>query len=378
MWALSADAVQALGGAHSIECIASVSLDGQTLVERLPIEGATLVEEWSGRSVSAELTLPVVDDTGTLLTSSPTSPLAPFGQRITLTGLIKVGSLVLDQVPMGRYLITDPEPTADEEWHRYSNGAWVPLARQYSVKAVDLLDLVADDPLLSDYAASGTTYADSVALLDGLMPMGPWVTTRSSPLGATWTDDRMDALMSLADLEGCVSAVSRVGTYLPRSAARKSTPDWTLVTSGQGATLGRFRRTPSVAGLRQAVVVTGTAGDESAQMPTRGVDYIRSGPLRWGGPMGKRGLKATNPLATSDATAQAMATTQLANLVARLTVPVTFECADHLGLECLDTVAVPLPDKTLTGIVSRIERSLDGSADARVTASVPWTEVWSG
>lgn len=60
-------------------------------MERLPIaRGATLVEEWQSQTVSSTLSLPIVDSVGTLLTERITSPLAPFGQRLKITQLVKV------------------------------------------------------------------------------------------------------------------------------------------------------------------------------------------------------------------------------------------------------------------------------------------------
>lgn len=374
MWPILQSTVDALAGSVEYEVIASVSL-GETLVERLPIaRGATLVEEWQSQTVSSTLSLPIVDSVGTLLTERITSPLAPFGQRLKITQLVKVAGLVIDQVPLGEFLIIDPDP-GEERWHRYREGAWVSMGAQLDVKAVDLLELVSAAPLLQDVAPSGTTLSDSAKLLDGILPIGAWQAKRTSPSGTTWTDERVDGLASLAALEGCVPAVSRVGAYLPRSSTIKATPDW-ILTGGPSGVLGAVRRSAAAAGIVQAVLITGETGDENDQRPTRGVAYITRGPLRYGGPFGRRALKEHNPLARTDGIATEMAETRLANLLAKLSVTVTVTCANHPGLEVLDTVTLSLPTGPLTGLATRIERPLDGRSDMEVTVSIPWEQVW--
>lgn len=380
MWPIGADALTAFGGSFGLSCTASASREGTTT----PLDvgpGSVWVEEWTGQSVSSTLTLVVVDATGALLSSDLASPLAPFGQRVTVSAQVMVGSQVIEQIPMGTYRIDEPDE-GEEQWWRYSNGVWVPSASVVTVKAVDLLDEVADNILMSDFVPSGTIYSDSLRLLDGLLPMGPWAASGASP-GGTWADSRIAALAALADAVGRVPAMSRVGAYLPRSLAVKGTPDWTPKLGDPGAVLAAFTRALSASGVYNAVLVTGETDD---QKPTRGVDYVKEGPLRWGGPFGRRVLKETNPLAKTDALATSFAVGRLANLLAKLTVPITVRCSANPALEVLDTLGITLPTsggkdadaRVLAGLVTRIELPLDGSADMTVTAAVPWRQVWTG
>lgn len=405
MWPVSDDFRTALGGSYELEVRASVSLGGETLAESLPITaGARLVSELAESSVRQTLTLPISDDHGELLGMSMSSPLAPFGQRITATAYLRVSGMLVESVPLGVLRIDDPGSDG-EEWAYYEatrdvaaggytygeaaltydapvfydggglpqrtvvGGMWVPQGRSYSVRASDLLEMVADDDFLDDFSPTGSLITASVRVLDGLLPMGAWTGAGSSPTGLTYSSDRVAALAGLAALDGRVPAVDRDGSYLPRPSAVKAVPDWTITAR---VDLASVRLSLASAGIHSAVMVT---GEDADQRPTRGVATITTGPLRWGGPFGKRTTKATNPLARTDALAQSIAEGQLAHELARLTIPVSVKAAPNPAMDVLDTVCVVLPDRTLTGLATRIDLPLDG-ADMDVTVAVPWQEVW--
>ncbi len=373
-WTVSDAYRTALGGSYDVSCRASVSLEGRTLCESLPIApGASLTSEWAGQSVRDRLTLPLVDDTAELLAMDLESPLAPFGQRVQVTAEVSVSGKLVDAIPMGTFRIDDPG-SEGETWTTYQRGAqviWVPTARTYTVQAGDLLDLVAEHPIVTDMTATGTLSGDSARLLDGLIPLG-WTSSTASPSGTVWTDDRLSALSQLAERASMVPAVGRDACYRPRSTKIASQPDWTLTA---GSTLISYGIKVSSAGLYNAVVVT---GEDATQKPTRGAAYVGAGPLRWGGPMGKRELEVNNPAARSNALATSIAQGQLDGLLAKLAVPVVARCRPNPAIDVMDTMQLTLPrGVTYTGLVTRLVTPLHPGEDQEVEVAVPWNQVWN-
>lgn len=301
--------------------------------------------------VQATGSLTVISEGRSLRPRHPTDPLAPFGQMIGIT--YTVGDV---NISLGYYDITDV-PSATETARR---NPFLVTGSLVQLSISDRLSVFQDDTQIS-----ATTPRSSSAWAE-IQRMSPIPVVRSLPdavipSGMTYSK-KYDAIVSLMALMGAEPAVTREGALT----ARISSP-W-LTGAPPVATISAVisRDDGFTNNLYNAVAVT-NASDSSilgyAEI-TNPTDPLSV--TRWG----RRRVKTIeNPLATTQAAANASAQTYLARYSTINTQTVTVECPPRWDLELGDMVLVidPITCENLVGAITGIQGKLDPTATMKLT-----------
>ena len=209
-----------------------------------------------------------------------------------------------------------------------------------------------------------TVRATAIKVVDRLLSVGAWTASDTvDSTGVVWTDSRADALGTVLGQSGLVPWVDRHGV-LQAIPTTQGTPvaQWDVIDYRRG-------------GLSDALVNTITVdGTGSNQEHVSGTATITTGPLRYGGPFGRRGRRVSNELMRTNAACQSMARHMLANIIRTTTIPVTVTIPVDPCLDPLDTVTISTPEGDMTGLAVAGAVS-GGSALMSVTVAVPWQEV---
>lgn len=358
-------------GKHDADWIVDVSYDGFVTAPGLPLAPLGSVTFAAGSNIQASgrlyLTSDVRDPRGRLLTPRAiTDTLAPFGQEVEIRRRISTGGTTLGVVPLGRFRLREV-PLAAETARRLG-ASFETEAVELELVVVDRFEAVeADDFTLPEAPRTGTTWAEIRRLSPFPIALNPTLADRPIPSTLVYTGNRLDAMQLLAsNLEGEL-AMTRQGaiTVRPIDPYAAGLPVTDL--SGTIQTL----RSGMSNSLTNVVVVTGR--DPATNDPVIGVARVETGPLRWNGPMGARVRRIGNPLATSQAAANASARTwlfKLSNAQARL---VRCVCLPHPELELGDPVKATDPGtgETVTGIVDRMTFSMDATDLMDVDILIP-------
>lgn len=154
---------------------------GQVLASRVPVDSARL--EWaSDRVVPAQLTYDAPLDWAP---QAPMDPLGRFGQRSVVTAVCQSQDGSTWRVPLGQYLHT----------------SWRVTDRAVSVTAVDLMQVLEDDPMAWPSSPEpGATLRSEMQRLAGSLPvvLDEGVVDRHVPVSAQWGRSRSESVVKLA------------------------------------------------------------------------------------------------------------------------------------------------------------------------------------
>lgn len=277
---------------------------------------------------------------------TPYDPLANFGQRAVLTGLVESEGRTVE-VPFGQFLIT----------------MWEEKDDAVEVEAYDLMQILAENPMPfpSSPPPSATLFSELVRLADGLPVI---LDCEDVPVdrGIQFGYDRVEAVKNLCEASGVSYAVKADGCLH----AFTSDVNAPVVLYSQGElVVEAFRQAPQRRANRVLVV-----GDEEKSVHAFAEN---DAPPYNFDEYGRVTLRVENEAATTREAAQSIANAK-AVAVARTVRKRSFTVLADPRLEGGDTVAVVTPGETVTGKVCALALNLsDPSELMRVDVEV---EEW--
>ena len=358
MITLTEDVLEALTGSREGEKLEVSAWYGGRLVAQDLVASSWSMTDDATRQVRREVSLQIEDPEGDLIPLGYEDPLSACGQRLAVQHVMPGG----ERVELGTFLITKSRPAAS--WTISQRGAdrrLICAGASITVTAADLTAVVKADGLAAPQSPPGSVSAVSEIqrLLSGIVPVvigkGVDVDRRVSSLMVydKGQGARIDAAEDLADTLG---AVIRMG---PDGAAYVEVPGtdpvWTVNGGDDGVLIGiDFEQ--SIDKLYNECVSSSSGGNAEITGSYR----IETGPLRWGGPLGRRIVFHDNPAITSVEQASADARTVLTTKVAKRALPITVQCLNHPGLQSSDPVRIEMPTchgfRAVTGAVASISR----------------------
>lgn len=372
---LSETALAALTGSREGEKLEVTAwYDGRLTAKHLQVSSWSLTDDAS-RQVRRELQLTIDDHDGLLVPMQYEDPLAACGQRITATHVMGNG----ERIPLGEFLITKSAPTAS--WilsQRGDTDKLVCAGAQIKVTAVDLTALIkADGFEAPESPPSPTTAREEIVRLVGgrlALVLGQGLNlSEKLPRGTVYDKGSGKRLDALEDLVSARGGVLRMGNdaalYVE---AVSESPVW-AIRGGDDGVLIDAQYEQSIDRLYNVCVSDSSGGT----VEVCGTYRIASGPLRWGGPLGRRIVEHSSPLITSVASAEADARTYLTNKVKNQAITLSVQCLNHPGLQSSDPVVIHLPkaggSRPVRGKVQSISRrgTSAGILQMELDVSVP-------
>lgn len=365
MWDMTDTGRELISGDHAQHVELDAWYDGEITVEGLEVQEFSWTSTLEDDAVRTSIDVTVVDPDGTLLSSDPTSPLAPYGQQLAVTGI--VASLpsadLLEPVPCGMFRVETAE--ADYQWARH-----IPTRKLYPtgglvrVSALDCLaDLVAAE-FTGPTAPAGTVQQAMEELCDGYVGVDvSMLPTSRVPDSVTYEDSKWEAVKALAALADLIPVPTRDGS-LTFLSPLPSTPVWDItIDAGTlvAATLAHDRD-----GLVNAVWATGEE-DYDGTTPIRALAEETDGPFRTSGPMGMQLARTQNTFWTTPAQARSGARAELAKSIRERSVRIPFQSMWNPALDVLDTVRLthdpslpPVPGLVVSLTVDVVNGEMSG------------------
>lgn len=375
-WHVSDTWMDALSAPHTLRWLVSSVRGDQVLADNMEVSDVTCSASLSddATQITRELKCTVADATRELLSTDPMSPLAPWGQRLQVRAEMSVGDAFSELIPVGEFRIESVEGDAATAVLQ-RNGEWLYGGQEVQVTARDMLQQLADEAWTTPLQRiDGNTDVQELArILAGTgIPISPSMAFVHPPgWGLDFGSTRLDAALALAARADRTLWIDRSGAL-----------DWIDPTGGTGtdwsASPGEdvwVSWTPGAdrGHIKNGVLVQGNAGGET-RYGSRGADWIRSGPLAWGGPFGRVPEVITSSTAGSSAKAAAEAKKALTSIGSARTAQVVVTEPANPAKDILDTQHIVTDDRTLTGLITGID--ISGDATMKTTVSIPWEQVW--
>lgn len=348
-----------VAGTLIVEPLVSSWLGGVWLADVPVVSGSVT---WSIRREvpgSLDLTVPRVTPGADWLPTHPAHPLAHYGQVLHMSQRITL--------PVSRRTLVRRLGT-------FRITGWDDEGGTVRVSGVSMFRLIENARLTSasQSRADGTLASELRRLVPAEMGVivGAGLTDRACPR-MTWGESRIDAVRDIAHAWPARLRETVYGevTVLP-PLDETPTPVVTL-TDGVGGTVVSAYSSGSEDGLYNGVIVRGQETDEEGRPLFQAEAWQGSGPLRDGGPFGRKPRFFSSPLINSQITAMTTARSILANAVRQaLTLPVT--CASDPRLEVDDAVEVITDEgrQRYWGYISGLTVPLTHEGDMRVDVEV--------
>lgn len=225
-----------------------------------------------------------------------------------------------------------------------SGGANIPVTAEDRT-----LNLLLDEFLTPEQPAgtSPTVLSEIRRIVGTVVPLAirPDVVDVAVPLDVTYDGPRIDAVM---DLAGRAGASLRMGGNGELEVYKKSqTPVW-VVAGGDDGALINIDRSQSLDLLDNIGVVRGEqkykdAAGQDQTRPLTGIASITSGPLRVGGPHGRKPRRLESKLMDTQAAVDAAAASLITNHYESLTLDLEVTCLPNPALQVGDWVTVTQP-----------------------------------
>lgn len=327
-------------------------LDGVLLAASIPIISGRLSAVTTSKvPESLTFVVPEAVDGFSWVPSSPTHPLARFGQQIDL-GINITSSVTGDvnQWRLGRFRVHD--------W------AWDDLARTVTVTCVGVLSRALEASFTTpEVPRSDGTFASEFRRL--MVPgvsvfIDGGLTDRPIPQALQYPSNRLDALYAIADAWPARIRTDQWGTVRVLAPLPPvPSPVWNL-TDGMVGTVVSAPRTDTRTGLYNVVVGTCSATNTAAVAPIVAVAQILSGPLAVttdGTGYGAVVKNWSSPLAVTQSEMQAAVDTMLVE-ASRPAVVSTVNCAPDPRIGLDDAISVTRAGETWWGYVVSYELPL--------------------
>jgi hypothetical protein len=377
---ISAAALSVLDGSYVPQVKVDAWYDGELVLEDVPWSAGQLGDDTTRDLVSSGSMTSVAPDSS-LIPSSWDAPLACFGSELQVRVGVPLAGQGVEWFSLGWYVIEDFGCTEWYQPYEHSDGTieWV-------VRGTQVENTIGDRWQLVDQAAFATpeqpasltsVIAEIKRLVDGIVDVSDLsgITDQAIPDSVVYSDSRATAVSDLAAVLALRPRMSRDGTLdlVPIVPASMS-PVWT-VTINDDEAVARIRswtRKGDRSGLYNQFVSSGTSVGGT---PVQGVVTTDTGPLRFGGPFGQVPLKNNSALLTTIEACSADAARQQQKYGGGQTVLVPANVPANPALEVDDVIALELPNRTLTGPVATIDRTL-GQVSMDVTVRVSREALW--
>jgi hypothetical protein len=345
---IGASNVAILEGNHSARYVVSSFYGTELTLADLNIDpsNSTLTFDASSDTQGSG-TLYVVSQGESLRPRLKTDPLAAYGQEVAISYV--VGTDI--NIALGRFRITDV-PSATETYRFASD---VISGSVVELTLADRFDILVNDSFL---AASSP---QSTSAWDEIQRISPIPVVRSLPdatVPATLVyQNKLDAIKKLMTLMGGEPAMTREGALT----ARLST-SWALGLDPVTSITGVIERDDGMSNhLFNCIVVTNS--NDSSIVGIAQIDDP-SNPLCVTGPLGRRVKTVQDPLATTQAAADASARTYLTQYSTQQTQTVKVTCLPRWDIELGDFIQIvdPNTDEEILGTVVNMQCSLSPTA----------------
>lgn len=341
-----------LSGAAGWSPTASSWLDGTSLATSIPIaSGKLTVAVGSQVPESLTFTVPAVDGTTSWVPTSPTSPLARFGQAIDIG--INVTHPVTRETTwtrLGRFRVSD--------WSHDD------VAGAVNVSCVGVLARVGEYRFLTPEVprTGGTLASEFRRLMSPGIPVSidSTLTDRACPKSFQWSQDRLDALYDIADAWPARLRTDQYGQILLLPPLPDVPTPVVELTDGENGTVVSAPRSDTRDKLSNVVVASSSSTDATALDPISQTARITTGPLAANDDGSGYGFVVeylSSPLITTNAQAFAAAQTRLA-ASARPAVVRTVMCVPDPRIELDDAISVTRDGVTEWGWVIGYELPL--------------------
>lgn len=344
------------GSAPDAKMVFHAFYDGR-LASVDPLPADSWVLKWSARART------VVRSEGSVTIGDETGSLAPWGLSDALSAAGSVVSAVFhcagESLDLARFTVVDNKP---DERMFIAAGRWASTGASIGLTLAELSKVVQDDEFIAAESppAGATVVSEIRRLLIGRcgVIVSPDIADRPLP-AMVHPENRLEAVYALVDMLGDArfTGDGQVELYAPGNA-----PIFTI----RGKPMGNLVKVAREQKRDNFINVVVSTGRDAAGNELKAYARVMSGPLRDGGPLGRR-IDRHNAVANTQEGVQADADTRLANLLRDSTVEVPFECVPSalIGAEAGDVGQIMFPaadgnEHALTGRL--LEAQVSGSA----------------
>jgi hypothetical protein len=298
----------AIRSSHEMVVQVDAYLGGELLAENLPVTAGE-VSLKSGEGVRGECNLTIVDKTGALLATSPTSPLAIYGQELHIQRGIRYGPNDVELISLGWFRIqtndareywrlpADVDPLTDP----YDSNQWEFGGAEISINGLDRFSRISDDRFLqaSQPPEFATCISEMVRLTEDILPIesdfGWYLSDRDVPRSMVYEEDRGAAIASLAAAANGRVYVDNYGVLVARALQQ-------TYIDGPAPRVTSITTQMTRDGIYNAVVARGEEIEGLAPVQGLAVDVGEFSPTRWDGNFGHVPMFYASPvLRTQDA-----------------------------------------------------------------------------
>lgn len=302
-------------GSFTMEYAADLYYAGERVLASLPV-GKVRITEDDSRAVKASgsCTITWADDFGrSIMPQDIGDMFSPFGSELALYALVSAGTVLAERIPIGWFQITDVPTMRDAtmffQSRRITTGTVLELTLQD--RFVQIQRDTFDVPSAPSQTAS---VWQEIGTLTG-MPMVR--TIPDAPISRTvaYQEDRMQAVLDLADIIGGVPYATPTGALSMRTKTWGATVD--TLRRGDDGTIVSIDRAMSADGVYNKVVFR---GQDDAQGTVLASSEILAGPLRTRNadgsrsPAHRRPTFRSNQFVTTEDQAQAYTDSELARV----------------------------------------------------------------
>lgn len=346
MAAVSPAFAAALQGSFEYRVAVDVWADGRLVTIDGPLDvtsGSLSITD--GQAVRSAVSLTVADPDGLIRPTGDDSSITPYGPELNIRAGIRLGARV-ELVSLGWFPITSVK--VDQRWRTYQSATdtiRVPSGT-VQIEAVDRAQWIAEARFEArEQPRSATVLGECARILAGV---APWqapagITDRGIPSTITYDDDRLGALVKLADALNADPVADPSGsiTLVDRT---WGAPVWT-VAGGDDGVLASWQRQMTRDGVYNAAVVSG-ADPDNGLAPKMGRARQADGPLRY-----RPGFRIpyfqASPILTTQSQVDKAATTTLARVVSQRTQTVDVECSPNPAITAGDILTLQAPRGTV-------------------------------
>lgn len=350
---LSSDMLDAIAGSvPDARIVCNSWYDGDLVAAKLPVSNWSI--RWDGGDrnlVQGKGSFTVTDSSGLLAPWGYDEPLSAAGSQLQVAFECAAGS-----VDLARLTISSNAPT--EQWRVAGPlTQWVAAGASIPITADDLTLIVQDEPFLASETppTAATAISEVRRLLKGICPVyvAPGVVDANVPGSIVYKDDRLATVFDLVKSLNCRYRMTGSGQLEIYPLAKTDTV-WTIRGKDGGAMVS-LNRTQNRGDLITGVL----SNSNDPALEIKALATITSGPLRFGGPLGRK-INRHNALANTQAGVQKDAESMLENFTTMKTVTLRIICSFHPGVQIGDWVRVAQPiidgsEYPLDGLVSMVE-----------------------
>lgn len=291
-WPLEPQAAVLLNRSHGVTARVLASINGSAFVEPVQLASGSIAVDLSSpvrRSLSCEIVADVDDPSVDAFAAELRVEYGIVDDATARTWWVPVGTFVVSEaVEAGAGVVS---VTAPDRWQRIIEARF----EQPRTTSGDTVQAIVD--LLTE--------ADARIVVD----------TSRAPTGthgtSLWERDRDEAITKLAQSIGAVVYFDPMGVaVIARAPALGDAPAWEIGGGDTGVKVSSRRGVSRARTYNAAAVI----GEPQGKPPVYAVRRVTSGPLRWGGPFGKRPRFLKSSLIATQAQADGAAAALLARV----------------------------------------------------------------